>query len=63
VLAAGSLFGVLVPGDWDRRLTYVGAGLMNALGAIVLLAPNRLSFYFAGTLIYLLTAGFCQAQV
>jgi MFS family permease len=62
VLAAGSLLGLLVPGDWDRRLTYAGAGLTNALGAIVLLAPNRPSFYFVGTLIYLLTAGFCQAR-
>jgi MFS family permease len=62
VLAAGSLFGVLVPGDWDRRLTYVGAGLVNCIGAIVLLAPNRPAVYMAGSLIYLLTAGFCQAR-
>jgi MFS family permease len=62
LLAAGSLLGVFVPGHWDRRLTYAGAGLMNAIGAIVLLAPNRPSFYLAGTLIYLLTAGFCQAR-
>jgi len=25
VLAAGSLFGLLIPTDWDRRLTYAGA--------------------------------------
>lgn len=62
VLAAGSLLGLLIPGDWDRRLTYAGAGLTNALGAFVLLAPNRPSFYLAGTLIYLLTAGFCNAR-
>jgi MFS family permease len=62
VLAAGSLLGILVPGDWNRRLTYAGAGLTNALGAMVLLAPNRPSFYFVGTMIYLLTAGFCQAR-
>lgn len=63
VLAAGSLLGLLVPGNWDRRLTYAGAGFMNALGAIILVAPNRPSFYLAGTLIYLLTAGFCNARV
>jgi hypothetical protein len=53
---------VLVPGDWDRRLTYAGAGLTNALGAIVLLVANRPSVYFWGTLLYLLTAGFCNAR-
>jgi predicted MFS family arabinose efflux permease len=62
VLAAGSLLGVLIPGNWDRRLTYAGAGLANALGAVVLLAANRPSIYFAGTLIYLLTAGLCLAR-
>jgi MFS family permease len=62
LLATGSLLAVFVPGDWDRRLTYAAAGLMNATGAIVLLAPNRPSFYLTGTLIYLLTAGFCQAR-
>lgn len=62
VLAAGSLLGLLVPADWDRRLTYAGAGCTNALGAIILLGPNRPSFYLAGTLIYLLTAGFCNAR-
>jgi predicted MFS family arabinose efflux permease len=63
VLAAGSLLGLLVPGDWDRRLTYAGAGFTNALGSIILLAPNRPSFYLAGTLMYLLTVGFCNARV
>jgi PAT family beta-lactamase induction signal transducer AmpG len=62
VLALGSLSGVLVPGDWDRRLTYAGAGLTNALGALVLLVGNRPSVYFWGTLLYLLTAGFCNAR-
>jgi PAT family beta-lactamase induction signal transducer AmpG len=62
VLALGSLSGVLVPGDWDRRLTYAGAGLTNALGAIVLLLANRPSVYFWGTLLYLLTTGFCNAR-
>jgi MFS transporter, PAT family, beta-lactamase induction signal transducer AmpG len=63
VLAAGSLLGLLVPSDWDRRLTYAGAGLMNAVGAIVLLAPSCPSVYFAGTLIYLLTGGIVFARV
>jgi MFS family permease len=62
VLALGSLFGVLVPGDWDRRLTYAGAGLTNALGAIALLVANQPSVYFWGTLLYLLTTGFCNAR-
>jgi hypothetical protein len=62
VLALGSLSGVLVPGDWDRRLTYAGAGLTNAIGALVLLVANRPSVYFWGTLLYLLTAGFCNAR-
>jgi MFS family permease len=62
LLAAGSLLGLLVPGDWDRRLTYVSAGLSNSAGAMVLLAHSRPSSYFAGSLIYLLTAGFCQAR-
>jgi hypothetical protein len=62
VLALGSLSGVLVPGDWDRRLTYAGAGVTNAFGAIVLLVANRPSVYLWGTLLYLLTAGFCNAR-
>ncbi len=62
LLSLGSLCGVLVPGDWDRRLTYAGAGLTTALGAIVLLTANRPSVYFAGTLLYLLTTGLCNAR-
>jgi MFS transporter len=62
VLAAGSLLGLLIPADWDRRLTYAGAGLANAFGAIVLLAANVPSVYFWGTLTYLLTSGLCNAR-
>jgi predicted MFS family arabinose efflux permease len=62
VLALGSLSGVLIPADWDRRLTYVGAGLTNAFAAIWLLAGNRPSVYLWGTLLYLLTAGLCNAR-
>jgi MFS transporter, PAT family, beta-lactamase induction signal transducer AmpG len=61
-LSLGSLCGVLVPSDWDRRLTYAGAGLTTAFGAIVLLTANRPAVYFVGTLLYLLTAGLCNAQ-
>lgn len=62
VLGLGSLCSVLVPGNWDRRLTYAGAGMTNALAAIVLLAAYRPSVYFWGTLFYLLTAGLCNAR-
>ena len=62
VLALGSLGGALVPGDWDRRLTYAGAGLTNAFAAMVLLAVNRPSVYLVGTTLYLLTLGFCFAR-
>jgi PAT family beta-lactamase induction signal transducer AmpG len=62
VLGLGSLCSVLVPGNWDRRFTYAGAGMSNALAAIVLLAAYRPSVYFWGTLLYLLTAGLCNAR-
>jgi hypothetical protein len=53
---------LLVPGNWDRRLTYAGAGLSNALAALILLAAFRPSVYFWGSLLYLLTAGLCNAR-
>jgi MFS transporter len=62
VLALGSLCGALVPGDWDRRLTYAGAGTTNALAALVFLVANRPSTYLAGTVLYLITEGFCWAR-
>jgi MFS family permease len=62
VLGLGALCSVLVPADWDRRLTYAGAGLTNAFAAILLLAGNRPSVYFWGTLLYLLTTGLCNAR-
>ena len=40
-LALGALSSTLVPGNWDRRLTYAVAGVTNALAAILLLAANR----------------------
>jgi MFS transporter, PAT family, beta-lactamase induction signal transducer AmpG len=62
VLGLGSLCSVLVPGNWDRRFTYALAGMSNALAAIVLLMAYRPSIYFWGTLLYLLTAGLCNAR-
>ena len=62
VLGLGALGSVLIPADWDRRLTYAGAGLTNAFAAILLLAGNRPSVYFWGTLVYLLTSGLCNAR-
>ena len=62
VLALGSLCGALVPGDWDRCITYAAAGVMNSLAAFVLMAANRPFVYLAGTAFYLATAGFCWAR-
>ena len=62
MLALGALCGTLLPGDWDRRLTYAGAGLTNALAAIVLITANRPSIYLAGTILYLLTNGLAWAR-
>ncbi len=62
VLALGSLCGTLVPGDWDRRLTYAGAGLTNGLAALILLIANRPPLYFVGTVLYLATEGLCLAR-
>jgi hypothetical protein len=62
MLALGSLSGALIPGNWDRRLTYAAAGLTNALAAIVLLAANRPFVYLAGTALYLVTEGLCWAR-
>jgi hypothetical protein len=61
-LALGALCGTLIPGDWDRRLTYAAAGVTNALAAIVLLSANRPSVYLAGTVFYLATEGLCWAR-
>ncbi len=58
-MALGSLCGTLIPGEWDRRLMYAVAGAMNALAAIPLLAANRPSVYLVGTILYLITNGFC----
>jgi PAT family beta-lactamase induction signal transducer AmpG len=62
LLALGALCGTLIPGDWDRRLTYAGAAFTNALGTLVLITANRPSIYFAGTVLYLLTNGLVWAR-
>ncbi len=62
VLALGSLLATLVPGEWDRRLTYAGAGLLNGLAALTLMAGDRASVYFTGTVLYLITTGFGYAR-
>ena len=62
VLGLGALSSLLIPANWDRRLTYAGAGLTNAFAAVLLLAGNHPSVYFWGTLLYLLTAGLCNAR-
>ena len=61
-LALGALCSTLIPGNWDRRLTYAAAGVTNALAAILLLATNRPSVYLAGTAFYLATEGLCAAR-
>ena len=61
-LAAGALLGTVIPGKWDRRLTYAAAGVLNALAASVLMAANRPAVYFIGTAFYLVTQGLCWAR-
>lgn len=62
VLALGALCSTVIPAAWDQRLMYAGGGLANALATIVLLASNRPSVFVTGTLLYLLTTGFCWAR-
>jgi len=62
VLALGALCGTLVPGNWDRRLTYAGACFTNGLAVMVLLAGSGPTFYLVGTVLYLLSEGFGWAR-
>jgi len=62
VLALGSLCGALVPGHWDRRLSYAGACATNGLAALVLLTANQSSVYLVGTVLYLITEGLGWAR-
>ena len=61
-LALGAFCGTLVPGAWDRRLTYAAAGVANAFAALFLLTASRPSVYLAGTAFYLITEGLCWAR-
>jgi hypothetical protein len=61
-LALGALVSTVIPGTWDRRLTYAAAGMTNALAAFFLLVANRPSVYLAGTFFYLATQGLCWAR-
>jgi len=61
-LAAGSLLGALVPGEWDNRIVYAAAGLLNAFAAVVLVAANGATGYFIGTIFYLVTQGLCWGR-
>jgi PAT family beta-lactamase induction signal transducer AmpG len=61
-LAAGALLATLVPGKWDRRLSYAAAGVLNALAAVLLMAANRHAVYLIGTALYLVTQGLCWAR-
>jgi MFS transporter len=62
VLAAGSLLATLIPGDWDARLMYGVAGLLNGLASLTLLAGNSATVYYIGTVLYLVTTGFAYAR-
>lgn len=62
VLSLGSLLATLLPGEWDRRVTYAGAGFLNALASLSLLAGDSPSAYYGGTVLYLLTTGFGYAR-
>lgn len=62
VLALGSLAGALLPGHWDRRLTYALAGLLNAAAPVVLIAAAEPRGYSAGAILYLGTTGLCWAR-
>jgi len=62
VLAFGSLAATLLPGNWDRRLTYAGGGCLNGFASLVLLIGNHSTVYFTGTILYLVTTGFCYAR-
>ena len=61
-LAAGSLLGALVPSDWDGRVVYASAGLLNGLAAIVLTSADGATGYLVGTILYLVTVGLCWAR-
>jgi len=62
VLSLGSMLATLLPGVWDRRVAYAGAGFLNALASLTLMAGDRPGVYYAGTVFYLVTTGFSYAR-
>ena len=62
LLALGAICSTLLPDSWNRRITYIGAGLSNALASMILLSFNKPWGYFVGTILYLSTAGLCWAR-
>jgi hypothetical protein len=61
-LTLGAVCGAWLPRHWNRHLTYVLAGLTNAVAAAILFSVQRPEVYFAGTLLYLSTTGLCWAR-
>jgi PAT family beta-lactamase induction signal transducer AmpG len=61
-LALGALGGTLLPDNWNRKVGYAAAGLTNSFAAMTLLITDRQGIYFAGTVLYLFTTGFCWTR-
>jgi PAT family beta-lactamase induction signal transducer AmpG len=58
LVAAGSLAGTLIPARVRASVAYLIVGLVNAATLLILwLGPARPGVYFAGTTLYLFTAG------
>jgi MFS family permease len=62
LLALGALCGTLFPSKWNRGLTYVSAGAVNALAALTLLLNHQPEAYFVGSMLYFGTTGLCWAR-
>jgi MFS transporter, PAT family, beta-lactamase induction signal transducer AmpG len=62
VLSLGSVLATLLPGNWDRRITYAGSGFFNGLASLVLMFGSNATEYYTGTILYLVTTGFCYAR-
>ncbi len=61
-LAVGSLLGAMVPSEWDGRIVYSGAGLLNGIAGILLMSVSGPTGYLVGTIVYLVTQGLCWAR-
>jgi hypothetical protein len=62
LMAGGALSGRLLPGYWDRRITYGCAGLLNGLSLLILLTGKAPVVYLIGTVLYLTTVGLCWSR-